>query len=224
MKVLALILLASLAVSAFANGTWHGAYLGKGKVTNSCTNEAKEYVSMIDWSGFDPGTYFYYGLRFADSLRIVANDVVLSRSRKAVFGDSDLSSGNYESYEDCPGRDVCEGFCCDYEGSDAQQETPNMSLGAIKNDSEGGSRKYPIKTEVELKFKNGEQVSLSWIEPDKHKADINLEGKITLADGCRLTWQDKIVWHDKKPEEIKETLHCIGGRCRWKNTSASKNE
>ena len=209
MKTLVFVLLSGFALSTFANGTWHGAYIGKGTVTNSCGEELEsgkeprsatqaqrvEFVSTIDWGAFDPGTYFYYGLRFADSVRIVADDVVLSRHRKAVFGGPDLTSGSYESYEDCPGRDICEGSCCAFEDSDdsaARQSkaTPDVTLSAVKSDSEGG-KTYPTKTEVDLEFANGEKVHLSWIEADKYQADINLEGKIILADGCELTWKDK---------------------------------
>ena len=228
MKILVLMLLSSIAVSAFANGTWHGAYLGKGTLTNSCHNTSKEYVSTIDWKHFDAGTYFYYGLRFAASLRIVADDVILSASRKVVFGGSDLTFGDYESYEDCPGRDACEGFCCDFEedgDSAATQDktAASISLGVVNKNSTGG-KTYPTKTEVRLKFKNGEKAYLSWIEPDKYQADINLEGKIILADGCKLTWQDKLVWHEKKPEAVQETLECLGGWCRWKKPPAGQNE
>ena len=226
MKTLALLLLVGMAWQAMANGTWHGAYIGKGKVTNSCTGTSQEYVSTIARAGFDHGTYFYYGLRFADSLRVVANDVVLSRSWKAVFGYA-LTSGEHVSFEDCPGREFCEGQCCGIEeDSDdaAAQPSPSaledVTLGAVESNSEG--REYPIKTRVRLAFKNGEEAELSWIEPEKYKDDILLEGKIVLtskdSDGknnCELTWQDQLVWYDKKPEEIENTLRCIGGRCRW---------
>ena len=226
MKILALVMLLAMSLSAFANGTWHGAYLGKGTVTNSCDNSSEEYVSTIDWGGFDYGTYFYYGLRFADSLRLVANDVVLSSSWKAVFGSA-LTSGEHVSYEDCPGRDACEGQCCEVEDSDdaaaRPEEHSNMSLAAVTSTSEGG-RKYPTKTVVRLEFKNGEKADLSWTEPDKRKADINLEGEVVLVDGCKLTWQDKLVWHEKKPAAVQETLRCIGGSCRWKNPRAGENE
>lgn len=230
MKTLAFVLLSGIALSAFANGTWHGAYIGKGTVTNSCDEKlesgkkaasSREFVSTIYWGGFDWGTYFYYGLRFAEDVRIVANDVVLSSSWKAVFGGSGLISGEHTSYEDCPGRDACEGQCCSVEDSDdsaARQNpaTSDITLGVVKNDNEGGSKRYPTKTDVRLEFKNSEKAYLSWIEAEKYQADINLEGKIILADGCELTWKDKLVWLEKKPEEIKETLECIGGRCRWK--------
>ena len=207
MKVLVGVLLLGMAVSAWANGTWHGAYIGKGTVTNSCDNTSKEYVSTIDWAGFDLGTYFYYGLRFANSLHIVADDVVLSRSWKAVFG-SGLTSGGHTSYEDCPGRDICEGQCCDVEDTEA--------LPISSSDNSSG-KTYPTKTEVQLEFKNGEKAHLSWIEPDEqNKTDIKLEAKAVLADGCELTWQDTLVWHEKKPAEVQETLDCLAGQCRWK--------
>ena len=230
MKVLVGVLLLGMAVSAWANGTWHGAYIGKGTVTNSCDNTSKEYVSTIDWAGFDLGTYFYYGLRFADSLRIVADDVVLSRNWKAVF-DSDLTSGGHTSYEDCPSRDACEGQCCDVEDSDdsaaaPQESSPSLAAVSprvtrealpVSNSDNSSGKTYPTKTEVKLEFKNGENAHLSWIEPDEYnKTDIKLEAKVILADGCELTWQDTLVWHKKKPAEVQETLHCLAGQCRWK--------
>lgn len=228
MKILAYVLLLGFALSAFGNGTWHGAYLGKGKVTNSCYDTSEEYVSTISWGGFDGGTYFYYGLRFADSVRIIADDVVLSRDWKAVFGNHDLISGEHTSYEDCPGRDVCEGECCEVEGdsddSAATKNTPDTSLGIV---SHGSGRAYPIKNEVRLKFKNGEKAHLSWIKTEE--GVISLEGKIVLTqvvDGmqCELRWKDKLVWYDDKPEEVQDTLVCIGGSCRWQDPQAGQNE
>jgi len=235
MKFLSFVLSSSIAMSAFANGTWHGAYIGKGTVVNSCGKEVAKpasgtgsFVSTIDWGGFDLGTYFYYGLRFADSVRIISNDLVLSDSVRVVFGGSDLLRGSYQSYEDCPGRDICEGQCCIVEENDDSAATPpktasDMSLGAIARDSEGG-KTYPTKTVVSLEFVNGETAEISWTETDRYHDNINLEGKITLADGCELTWQDELVYHKDKPEEVQETLHCLGGRCRWKNPSADENE
>lgn len=230
MKILSLVLLSGIALPAFANGTWHGAYIGKGTVVNSCAKQLKSkdsaklsdtgnFVSTIDWGAFDYGTFFYYGLRFADgSVRVVSNDLVLSRDVKVVGGSAELISGSHVSYEDCPNRDVCEGQCCVIEGNEDSAATspktaPDVSLSAV-GDSEGG-KTYPTKTEITLKFVNGEEVYLSYTETKRYHENIKLEGKIVLADGCELTWQDELRYYRDKPEEVQETLHCLGGRCRW---------
>ena len=61
MRVLLVVLLSSIALPAFANGTWHGAYIGTGTVVSSCDESSAtgNFISTIDWGPFDPGTYFY---------------------------------------------------------------------------------------------------------------------------------------------------------------------
>ena len=226
MKILLVALLSGIAMSAFANGTWHGAYIGKGEVVSSCA-EARgtgNFVSTISWSGFDSGNFLYYGLKFADSVHVVSDDLLLSRNRKVVYGGSDLINGSYESYEDCPNRDICEGQCCIIENSnDSGATVPDESLGAVTNNGEG-RKTYPTKTEVSLKYANGKTVEISWTKRDSYQDAINLEGKITLPDGCQLTWRDKLVYYEDKPEEVKETLECLAGRCRWKDPQTAESK
>lgn len=212
MRIFAIVLLLNVALPVFANGTWHGAYIGKGTATATCGVKdfgSEKFISTMDRSDFDLGTYFYYGLRFTETEKIISYDVTLSRDWKVVFGNAGVTSGSHTSYEDCPGRDICEGECCEVEGNDDSSTHPNINAT--------NSKTYPTKTEVRLKLDDGGNAHLTWTQENKHRADINLDGKITYPDSkCEITWKDKMVWKDKKPDEIKDTLHCLAGACRWK--------
>lgn len=224
MKALLVVMLVGSATLVLANGGFHGAYLGKGTVESSC-GSSKEFTSAIQMVSYDPGTDLYYGFKFADGVvEHVASSITLHRYWKAIFG-SNLILGRHISYENCPERDACEGaYCCGLRENDDSSAVhskamPGASLGIVMSSSEdGGRRKYPTKTEVELKHANGKQVSLAWVKEEKRHADIVLEGRIVRADGCVHTWKDRLVWHDKLPEGLAASLDCYLG-CSWKDTN-----
>lgn len=177
---------------AFANGVPQ-VHLGSGTITNSCQKGGQEFTSVADWFGFDPGIGFSYSLKFTASGEklVVADRVVISSFWVNVFGRG-ITAGRSKTYEDCPSRDACEGFCCDGSDSWRKAEPPRDY-----------QQKWPTKTEMILNQKNGDRVELSYSKALPRGdlwSDTELEGKIIKDDGCVLTWKDKLVM-GKKPAD-----------------------
>lgn len=177
-----------------ANGV-PSADIGSGTITNSCeVDGGRSFVSVMDRGGFDLGEYFSYALKVGgEKLVVVDEGTVISRDLFAVFGRG-VVTGTSTSYEDCPNRGACEGRCCvcegegdscDYTGSDNYTPPYRESPTPRK-------QKYPTRTTIRLAKKDDSKVVVSYIRKLKGDRSLELDGKITKADGCILTWKDKL--------------------------------
>ncbi len=199
MKLLPMVLFL-FASAVFANGV-PSAYIGSGKLTISdqsrkfttCSAGKHAFTSVLDIAGFDPGLYFSYALKVGDKKLVIAKHAVILRSKQLVLGGSNdgIVSGNSETYEDCPSRDSCEGSCCICEDSQrcdyTRQERPRLPISRYQ--------KFPNRTDISLKKKDGSRVELSYVSGANRIDDITtLTGKITQVDGCVLTWQDSFSY------------------------------